>query len=104
MQKLKPQNVDEIGISIWHSSNMFIGSKAFVYKKCVENGTIFINYLCNELGNLRTFENFTKMYNIKTNFLEYGSLIREVKCYIGQFQVQVLYCFKFHNLSALYNI
>ena len=82
MQKLKPQNVDEIGISIWHNSNIFIGSKAFVYKKCVENGIIFINYLCNELGNLRTFENFTKMYNI--NFLEYGSLIREVKCYIGQ--------------------
>ena len=48
---------------------------------------MFINDLCDdidELGNLRTLENFTKMYNIKTNVLEYGSLIRAVKCYIGQ--------------------
>ena len=33
---------------------------------------------------MRTFENFIKMYNIKTNFLEYGSLIMAVKFYIGQ--------------------
>ena len=33
---------------------------------------------------MRTFEIFTKMYNIKTIFLEYGSLIRAVKCYTGQ--------------------
>ena len=67
-----------------NNSNIVIGSKAFVYKKYVEKGIIFINDLCDELGNLRTFENFTKMYNIKTNFLEYGSLIRAVKCFIGQ--------------------
>ena len=67
-----------------NNSNIVIGSKAFVYKKYVEKGIIFTNDLCDELGNLRTFENFTKMYNIKTKFLEYGSLIRAVKCFIGQ--------------------
>ena len=41
---------------------------------------------------MRTFENFTKIYNIKTNFLEYGSLIRAVKCYISQIDY-----FKIHN-------
>ena len=61
--KLKPQNVDEIlGTNIWHNSNIVIGSKAFVYKKYVEKGIIFINDLCDELGNLRTFENFTKIW------------------------------------------
>ena len=84
-QKLKPQNVDEIlGTNIWHNSNIVTGSKAFLYKNNVEKGIIFINDLCDELGNLRTFENFIKMYNIKTNVLECGSLIRAVKCYIGQ--------------------
>ena len=40
---------------VWHNSNIVIGSKAFVYKKYVEKGIIFINDLCDELGNLRTF-------------------------------------------------
>ena len=53
-------------------------------KKHVEKGMCFINDLSDELRDLRTFENVTKMYNIKENVLEHGSLIRPFKCYKGQ--------------------
>ena len=74
---------DLISTKLWFNSKIQIGKKPIYYKHFEKGNIFYINDLLEEGGNFYTFVDFKKHFEtIKTNFLEYESLIQAVKCFI----------------------
>ncbi len=67
---------------LWQNNNITIGNKSFYYKQWHQKGIVFINDLLNINGNLLTYDEFSNVYLIKTNFLIYESVKQAVCSYI----------------------
>ena len=71
------------GLNIWYNSKILKDNKPFSYNNYIRKGIIFINDLLDDEGNFLTFQIFREKYDIKTNFLNYASLVKAVKAFLN---------------------
>ena len=87
-QKQTWENNDEImGTNIWLNSYIIKDHKPILYKHYVEKHIIFIQDLLNENGEFMNFETCKLKYSIKSNFLEYATLIKAIKTFIDNINI-----------------
>ena len=64
---------------LFQNSSMLVGGTALVYKTWNDRGVYFINDLVTEKGEFYTETDFKKLYNIKTNFLQFNGITQAIK-------------------------
>ena len=74
---------------LWWNDKIKIGGRSVKYIHWKERGVVFINDLLKDNGTLMSREEFEKVFNVKTNFLEYTGIIRAIKS-----------SFNIHNLNG----
>ena len=88
LEKNMPLNTRDIcNTSLWYNTKITIDKKPVVYKNYINKGIVLVKDLLDDQSNLMSHEEFRQKYNMKTNFLEYNSLLRAVKIYIKKSNV-----------------
>ena len=77
------QNTEEFVLSspIFHNHNINIGNKPVWINNWYKNGVKHINDLISENGEFYLREEFERIYNIKTNFVQYQGIIHAIRAY-----------------------
>lgn len=63
---------------IFFNDNIKIGNKSIYNKSCIENGIKYINDITKEDGNIYTYFELKRIYNVNINFLQYSGLVRSI--------------------------
>lgn len=90
---------------IWANDRIRIEKKPIVFKHYIKANIKFVNDLQDDNGKFLSVSELTAKFKIKTNFLEYGSIISAIKSSMGQIDnCNVSYQMPFIpiNLSILY--
>ena len=74
----KKQPPDLSNIPIWHNSFLRIDNKPIYYKNWYKAGIHFRNHLLDENFHFLTFDAFKEKFSVKTNFLQYQSVVSAV--------------------------
>ena len=74
----KKQPPDFSNIPIWHNSFVRIDNKPICYKNWYKAGIHFRNHLLDENFHFLTFDAFKEKFSVKTNFLQYQSVVSAV--------------------------
>ena len=64
---------------LWWNDKIKIGGKPVCYANWKKRGVLFINDLLNENGSFMSKDEFSEVYNVRTNFLEYYGIIRAIQ-------------------------
>ena len=77
------QNTEDFVLSspIFHNHNINIGNKPVWINNWYKNGVKHINDLISENGEFYLREEFERIYNIKTNFVQYQGIIHAIRVY-----------------------
>ena len=65
--------------TLWYNNEIKIGNKSIYYNHWFSAGIVFICDLLDDNGHLLSFADLRAKYNIHTNFIEYGGVVRLVK-------------------------
>ena len=68
--------------NIWFNQGITFDRKTIYYKKWNQNGIRHINDFLDTSGKLLIYDEFVRKFNIKTNYLEYASVVSSIKKYI----------------------
>ena len=100
--KVAPINSKESQlVNLWYNPNIKVGGHSICYKKWLAAGIIFIGDLISINGDMYSFKEFTTVYNIKINFLEYNGLIRAVKQYFCKIKTDYIHTKSYNTLLPL---
>ena len=69
---------------LWFNDLIKVGNKCIYYGHWMSAGEFFICDLLDENGTFLSLNNFKIKFNIRTNFIEYGAVVRAVKFYFGE--------------------
>ena len=72
-------------IPIWFNENIMAGGKFIFKPNYVNKGILFINDITNINGDFLSYYDFQKLYNVKTHFLEYASILSASRLYFNSF-------------------
>lgn len=64
---------------IFFNDNIKIGNKTIYNKSCIENGIKYINDITKEDGNIYTYLELKRTYDVNINFLQYSGLVRSIQ-------------------------
>ena len=69
---------------LWYNENLKINKKVIFYNEWYKKGVVIVNDLLHYSGNghFYTFQEFIRLYGIKTNFVTYNGILNVVKKYI----------------------
>ena len=70
---------NSLTLPLWHTIIFRIAGNSVFYKYIYEGGILFVNDLLNESGYFRSFDSFIQKWNVRTNFLQFNSLLNCVK-------------------------
>ena len=74
-----PTEIEEFQTNpIFFNENIKIGNRSVYNKSCIENGLIYINDIIKENGNIFSYEELKRTYNININFLQYSGLVKSI--------------------------
>ena len=62
-------------LPLWHTRCFRIAGNSVFYKHFYEGGIIFVNDLLNENGYFHSFDSYIQKWNVRTNFLQFNSLL-----------------------------
>ena len=83
---VKPSNFNELmNIPLWGNKNIKVGGTSVFYKTWIDNGIMFIRDLISTNGQLLSYEEFRRRYQLRTNFLDFHGLISSLRDYINKF-------------------
>ena len=73
-----------VKLPLWYNQNIRINKKDIFYKEWYKKGVVIVNDLLHDSRNgaFYTFQEFTNLYGIKTDFVTYNGLLRAIKKYI----------------------
>ena len=75
--KQEPTKIEHFQTSpLFHNNNIKIGNRTVYNKSCIENGIIYINNIIKDDGNMFSYEELKRAYNVNINFLQYNGLVR----------------------------
>lgn len=80
LKKNDPNTVEEFLSTPVFNNNLFkIGNKPIFYKEWCRKGILTINDLVNDKGDFYSVQDLEDLYNIKSNFLNYYSIVSVIK-------------------------
>ena len=84
------QNKFILRMPLWHNRNFTIGKKSVFYKDWYNKGVTIVNDLVKDHNTLLfyTFQEFTELLSVNTNFLQYQGLISSVKVYLQKSNIE----------------
>jgi len=92
LEKKTPTITSDIyNSSLWYNSRITIGKKSIIYKNYIGKGVLIVKDILDDQSNPMSYEEFRQKYNINTNFLEYNSLLKAVKCYMQKYEITETY-------------
>ena len=75
-----PMTADDVLLNtLWHNVKIKVGKKCIYYKHWASAGVNYIFDLFDGNGKFLSFNDFRSKFNIRTNFLEYGGVVRAIK-------------------------
>ena len=74
---------------IYYNKNIQIGGTHIYYKSWFDNGIKYVNDLINEHGEFYEQTEFMQKTGIQTNFLQYNGLIKSIKMYLKNINIQI---------------
>ena len=74
---------------IYYNKNIQIGRTHIYYKSWFDNGIKYVNDLINEHGEFYEQTEFMQKTRIQTNFLQYNGLIKSIKMYLKNINIQI---------------
>ncbi len=80
---------DILSQPIWNNCNIKIQGRPFSYRKYINKGIKLIDDLLDSNGKFIEFKTFTRLYNCKTNFLEYAGIINSINTFIKSTKIQI---------------
>lgn len=87
LEQTKPANWNELlSIPLWYNQHIKVGGSAVFYRSWRNNGVLLINDLLDSNGEILTFNEFQRKFNLRTNFLQFEGFIRSIKDYIFSFR------------------
>ena len=93
LDSLKPRTWDQfLSQPIWFNSNFKVGGTCMFYRNWYERGIRFVNDLLDENGSLLSYENVTQMFDLRTNFLDFRSVITTVRRFLTMSNLNVAQC------------
>ena len=93
LDKVKPNSWKEIlSIPLWYNASIKVGGNVVFYRSWKNKGILMINDLLDADGELLTYVEFQRKYQLLTNFLVYEGIVKSIKDYIFSFRfAQFLY-------------
>ena len=86
-----PKSINDfLNCQIFYNKNILVDNKFVVNKYWADKNILFINDLVNKNGNLYSLQEFEHIYNIKTNFLTYHSMVTAINKYKNKIVDNVL--------------
>ena len=85
---------------IFYNDNIKIGGTCIFYRMWYNKGIKYINDLINENGKFYTETEFSSKTGIKTNFLQYSGLIKAVKIYLKDMNIEITHKEHFPFISS----
>jgi hypothetical protein len=64
---------------LWWNDKIKIGNKSVHYRHWMNKGIYFVNDLLNEDGKFMSFDQFQRVYDLKTNLLEFQGMINCIR-------------------------
>ena len=78
--KISNFNWDEFLMQpVWLNPLFKIAGRSFQYNNYVRRGALFVNDFINELGRTLSFNEFQRIFDVNTNFLQYESITRSIR-------------------------
>jgi hypothetical protein len=90
----KSENIDNIlQTPIFFNNKILIGGKPFYYQTWYNKGVTYINDFVNNNGEFYTEAEFKRIFNVKTNFIQYNGCIQAIKMFLryNNFQLNKKY-------------
>ena len=66
---------NSLTLPLWHTIIFRIAGNSVFYKYFYEGGILFVKDLLNENGYFHSFDSFMQKWNVRTNFLQFNSLL-----------------------------
>ena len=89
----KPKKIDHfLTLPIFQNEDILIGNKPFFLKTWYNKGVRYINDFINENGKFYSEHEFTTLYSINSNFIQYNGILRAIKTFL-----------KNHDITEFYN-
>lgn len=94
---LKPKSWTQfLSQPLWYNNDIKVGGSCVFFKTWYKCGVRFVSDLFDENGDVFTYENFVQVYGVRTNFLDFRSVINATKQYLLDSNLNISQC----NLSA----
>lgn len=82
LKQIQPTSWSEfLQCPLWFNDNLKVGGKPVYFKQWYEKGICFVNDLVDNSGNLKTWRQVQNEFYIRTNFLQYESILNCVRAY-----------------------
>ena len=90
LDSLKPRTWDQfLSQPIWFNSKFKVGRTCMFYRNWYERGIRFVNDLFDENGSLLSYESFIQMFDLRTNFLDFRSVITTIRRFLTMSDLNV---------------
>ena len=84
LDKVKPNSWKEIlSIPLWYNASIKVGGNVVFYRSWKIKGILMINDLLDADGELLTYVEFQRQYQLLTNFLVYEGIAKSITDYIS---------------------
>ena len=71
---------DVLKSSLWFNDLVKVGNKCIFYRHWVSAGVLYICDILDDKGKFLSLNSFKDKFNVRTNFIEYGAVVKAVKC------------------------
>ena len=86
IENVKPDSWKELlTIPLWYNHSIKVGGNVIFYRSWKNKGIITINDLLDPNGEILSYADFQRKYQLPTNFLVYEGIVRSIKDYIFSF-------------------
>ena len=87
LDKVKPNSWKELlSIPLWYNQSIKVGGNVIFYRSWKNKGILMINDLLDPNGDLLTYVEFQRKYQLQSNFLAYEGIVKSIKDYIFSFR------------------
>ena len=87
LDKVKPNSWKELlSIPLWYNQSIKVGGNVIFYRSLKNKGILMINDLLDLNGDLLTYVEFQRKYQLQSNFLAYEGIVKSIKDFIFSFR------------------
>ena len=79
---------------LWYNQRFKIGGNSFFFKNYFDRGIPFVGDFIDQNGNVYPFDIFMQIWNVRTHFLQYDSILSSVKRVIRLYNFELPFSYE----------